>query len=186
MTKRQTQILNTAIEVLAHKGLAHLTHRAVDARAGLPQGSTSYYFSKKQDLIEATASHLAHLLENDCIDVKKQFAEMIADGKREAAISFVSTDLVKFAQEKSDWLLARYELTLCGARDPLLRPVADRLSKAANEPISFFLKLLSTDLNDRQIEVCQGILDGLCLLYVTGQGPLPDEEQIKRLFLTTS
>ncbi|MEO0816265.1 MAG: TetR family transcriptional regulator, partial [Pseudomonadota bacterium] len=105
MAERQTQILNTAIEVLAHKGLAHLTHRAVDARAGLPQGSTSYYFSKKQDLIEATASHLAHLLETDCIDVKKQFAEMIADGKREAAISFVSTDLVKFAQEKSDWLL---------------------------------------------------------------------------------
>jgi len=105
-------------------------------------------------------------------------------GQRDEAIDYVADDLLKFAVEKSDWLLARFELTLAGARDDALRPMADRLADAAQEPIAFFLRLLADDLSDTQIESCMGILDGLSLVFATGQGPAPTKDQIRRLFLT--
>ncbi|MGB1026107.1 MAG: TetR/AcrR family transcriptional regulator, partial [Rhodospirillaceae bacterium] len=59
-------ILDATISLLARAGLDGVTHRAVDAQAGLPQGSTSYYFAKKSALLMAAAEHLATLLGKDC------------------------------------------------------------------------------------------------------------------------
>ncbi|MEO1658815.1 MAG: TetR family transcriptional regulator [Pseudomonadota bacterium] len=184
MQDRRTQILDAALVVLAQQGLAQLTHRGTDEAAGLPQGSTTYYFKKKSDLVEGAASRLAEILDDDCAEVKRHFADLIAANKRDEAIDYVADDLLKFASEQSDLLMARFELTLAGARDPNLRHVADKLAEAAREPIAFFLRLLSGDLREDQVESCMGILDGLSLIYATGQGPLPTKEQIRRLFLT--
>ncbi|MEL6377820.1 MAG: TetR family transcriptional regulator, partial [Pseudomonadota bacterium] len=170
---RKLIILETALKIIAGQGLANLTHRAVDAHAGLPAGSTTYYFSKKTDLISGAADHLAQLMEDDCRTVKERFAELIAEGQRDEAIDYVADDLIEFAKTKSDWLLARFELTLAGARSQDLRPIADRLSAAAQEPIAFFLKLLSDEMTPNQVEACMGILDGLALIAATGQGPEP-------------
>jgi DNA-binding transcriptional regulator YbjK len=40
---RKTVIADAAIALLAAAGAKGLTHRAVDAQAGLPAGSTSFY-----------------------------------------------------------------------------------------------------------------------------------------------
>lgn len=184
MQERKLKILDATLDLLAAKGLAQLTHRSVDAAAGLPPGSTTYYFSKKIDLISGAADHLATMMEDDCKAVKQRFAELIAEDRRDEAIDYVTDDLLKFAEEKSNWLLARFELTLAGARDEALRPIADRLSAAAQEPIVFFLKLLADDLSQTQIESCMGILDGLAMIAATGQGSAPTADQIRRLFLT--
>lgn len=184
MQERKRKILETTLSILANEGLANLTHRAVDARAELPAGSTTYYFSKKIDLIAGAADYLAQLMEDDCRTVKERFAELIAEDKRDEAIDFVADDLLEFSRTKSDWLLARFELTLSGARNQELRPIADRLSAAAQQPIAFFLQLLSQELSSHQVESCMGILDGLAMIAATGQGPTPTKEQIQRLFLT--
>ncbi|MEM1105147.1 MAG: TetR family transcriptional regulator [Pseudomonadota bacterium] len=184
MQERRQKILDATLEVLAQNGLAHLTHRAIDAHAGLPAGSTSYYFSKKADLIAGAADHLVWLMEDDCRLVKERFAELIAEGRRDDAIDYVADDLLEYGKTKSDWLLARFELTLAGVRTTELRPIADQLSAAAQEPIAFFLKLLSSELSTEQVEACMGILDGLALIAATGQGPAPTKDQIKRLFLS--
>ncbi|MBE1488113.1 TetR/AcrR family transcriptional regulator [Plantactinospora soyae] len=54
-------ITDAAIELLAELGMRGLTHRAVDARAGLPLGSTSAYFRTRKALIEAVVRRLADL-----------------------------------------------------------------------------------------------------------------------------
>ncbi|GAA3723752.1 hypothetical protein GCM10022225_00770 [Plantactinospora mayteni] len=54
-------ITDAAIELVAELGMRGLTHRAVDARAGLPLGSTSAYFRTRKALIEAVVRRLADL-----------------------------------------------------------------------------------------------------------------------------
>ena len=60
-TARFALVTDAAIAVLADLGMRGLTHRAVDARAGLPAGSTSAYFRTRKALIEATVQRLADL-----------------------------------------------------------------------------------------------------------------------------
>lgn len=56
---RADLITDAALDLLAERGMRGLTHRAVDERAGLPQGSTSNYARTRQSLLEATVRRLA-------------------------------------------------------------------------------------------------------------------------------
>ncbi|WP_336986908.1 TetR/AcrR family transcriptional regulator [Altererythrobacter aquiaggeris] len=184
MSGRKDKILDAGLRLLATKGYSGLTHRAVDVEAGLPSGSTTYYFRKKIPLVEAVASYLATNMELDCAEVKLHFADLVAQDRKSDAIDFVADDLLKFVNEKKDWLLARFELVLVGAREPELKPIADRLEEASKQLTAFFLNLISTDLDEGQIDACVGILDGLAFMHATGRGPPPTKSQITRLFMT--
>ncbi len=48
---RRTALLDAAIEVLARDGSRGLTFRAVDAAAAVPTGTTSNYFTNRDDLL---------------------------------------------------------------------------------------------------------------------------------------
>jgi DNA-binding transcriptional regulator YbjK len=50
-TPVQTRALDAAIELVGDEGLRALTHARVDARAGLPKGSTSNYFRTRTALL---------------------------------------------------------------------------------------------------------------------------------------
>jgi DNA-binding transcriptional regulator YbjK len=61
-------ITDTAIALVAERGMRGLTHRAVDARAGLPTGSTSAYYRTRKALIEALVRRIADL---DRVDLER-------------------------------------------------------------------------------------------------------------------
>jgi AcrR family transcriptional regulator len=58
---RLARLADAAVELLAEGGMRALTHRAVDARAGMPPGTTSAYLRTRQALIEAVVQRLADL-----------------------------------------------------------------------------------------------------------------------------
>lgn len=65
MPTRREALLAAAVGVLGGRGMRALTHRAVDAEAGLPAGSTANYFPSRESLLEAivewvSAQELAH------------------------------------------------------------------------------------------------------------------------------
>lgn len=60
MTRAQ-QVADAAIEVLAALGARGLTHRAVDAAAGLPPGTTSNYARTRAALLTLTLTRIAEL-----------------------------------------------------------------------------------------------------------------------------
>jgi len=62
MEDRRTLIADSAIEVVARDGVRALTHRAVDAEAGLAAGSTSYYWRTRSQLLALTVDRLVALL----------------------------------------------------------------------------------------------------------------------------
>jgi DNA-binding transcriptional regulator YbjK len=59
MPSRQELLLDAAITVLGSQGTRQLTHRAVDAAAGLPAGSASNYFKTREALVNAIIERFA-------------------------------------------------------------------------------------------------------------------------------
>lgn len=58
MSDRQERVLDAAIEVVGARGLRALTHRAVDAEAALPAGSTSNLFRSRASLVAGVLGRL--------------------------------------------------------------------------------------------------------------------------------
>lgn len=126
---RKTLIADAAIAILGTQGVRALTHRAVDAEAGLPAGSTSFYCRTKLDLLKLTlARHVA-------LDL----ADLAADATWDAPARWTLPDLLDRLQHRlSDWLqapkrvrlVARFELFLVASREPelaaILAPMRDQ------------------------------------------------------------
>ena len=118
---RRTAILDGALDVLAEQGMRGLTHRAVDATAGLPPGSTSYYFRSRAALVTGCVQRL----------VERDLTEDVATV--DAAVPGAGPDLpavlagaltavgVRMATVERQRTLARYELSLAAVRDAALR-----------------------------------------------------------------
>ena len=56
---RRLRIVEAVIQVVADKGIEGVTHRAVADAAGLPLGSTTYYFKDKDEFIVAAMALIA-------------------------------------------------------------------------------------------------------------------------------
>ncbi|WP_432987961.1 TetR/AcrR family transcriptional regulator [Dactylosporangium sp. CA-233914] len=61
MKDRKGRLADAAIDVLGNDGVRALTHRAVDERAGLPQGTCSYHFPTRNALLTAALERIAEL-----------------------------------------------------------------------------------------------------------------------------
>jgi AcrR family transcriptional regulator len=59
MANRREHLLDAAISVLGERGIHGLTHRAVDAAAGLPAGSTANHFRTRDALLNAVVERFA-------------------------------------------------------------------------------------------------------------------------------
>lgn len=59
MPTRREQLLDAAVNLLGSKGVRALTHRAVDAAASMPVGSTANYFNTRDELIKGVVERFA-------------------------------------------------------------------------------------------------------------------------------
>ncbi|MEV7547029.1 TetR family transcriptional regulator, partial [Streptomyces sp. NPDC089915] len=111
---RRTLIADTAIALVAASGLRGLTHRAVDGAAGLPAGSTSYYFRTRTALIAACYRRLAELNVAD--------GPPVLPADRDEAARALGALLHHWLTAGRARQLARFELSLEAARNPELEP----------------------------------------------------------------
>ncbi|MEU3294039.1 TetR family transcriptional regulator [Streptomyces longwoodensis] len=114
---RRELIADTAIDTVATAGLRGLTHRAVDAAAGLPAGSTSYYFRTRSALIGACYLRLAEVTVADVDRWEARYGSPDPDGAAEALAALLHHWLTADRNRQ----LARFELSLEAARRPELR-----------------------------------------------------------------
>ena len=59
MASTKDRALHAAVEEVGDNGIRALTHARVDARAGLPKGSTSNWFRTRAALVAGVVAHLA-------------------------------------------------------------------------------------------------------------------------------
>jgi DNA-binding transcriptional regulator YbjK len=64
---RKTVLADAAIAVLGGDGLRALTHRSVDARAGLPTGTCGYHYRTRAALLAAALRRIADLDRHDAV-----------------------------------------------------------------------------------------------------------------------
>jgi DNA-binding transcriptional regulator YbjK len=125
---RRRVLCDAAIEILSMDGAKGLTHRNVERRAGLPDGTTSSYFPTRSALVQATAARVAELDAADFELVMKQCppTEAATSPTPSTTLSVLAEMVMRSAVgpglERSR---ARYELALHAHRDALLRTALD-------------------------------------------------------------
>jgi DNA-binding transcriptional regulator YbjK len=118
-TDRKTLIADAAIALLGSAGAKGLTHRAVDAQAELPEGSTSFYCRTRSDLLALTLKRHAWI---DLQDLHADAQHMTKDGFDRA--QFVDLLLARLTHWLSParraHLVTRFQLILMAVSDPTL------------------------------------------------------------------
>jgi DNA-binding transcriptional regulator YbjK len=131
-TDRKTLIADAALALLASVGARGLTHRAVDAQAGLPVGSTSFYCRTRLDLLALALGRHAAL---DLADLEADAARWMRvvqqpdAGTPQARQALLHAFVEALADRIADWvspaqrvrLIARVELFLIASREPALK-----------------------------------------------------------------
>jgi DNA-binding transcriptional regulator YbjK len=136
VTDRQKCLLDAAIEVLASRGMRHLTHRAVDAAAELPAGSTSNCFRTRESLIVGV---LRRILERETA-LWTRLAIETRTPTIETFAGLIGQLLVELSDSERALSQARRAIFVDAANDPALR---DEVKRAQEEIISWMGPLLA-------------------------------------------
>ncbi|WP_280258041.1 TetR/AcrR family transcriptional regulator [Nocardia abscessus] len=116
---RRALLVDTAIELIATRGLRALTHRALDTELGLPGGSASYYFRTKRALIEAIVDRITTRSRDDFAAAPLAPTGAATPG---AVAEAIATWLDRLLAERRAHLIARHALLLDLLDDHDLRP----------------------------------------------------------------
>jgi DNA-binding transcriptional regulator YbjK len=160
-TDRKTLIADSALILLGRAGAKGLTHRAVDAQAGLPLGSTSFYCRTRLDLLTLTLKRHAEL---DLADLQADAMRMATDGFTAAEFTALLMDrLAKWlSAENRERLLARFQLILMATCEPqladTLRQQRERFLVAAESGLKRLGRRDAAQVAPRLVAVIDGIL----------------------------
>lgn len=162
-----------------------MSHPKVDERAGVPAGTTSFYFRTRKALLHAVATRLTEL---DVADFSLM-AE-IADQSTQFTGTAGLARIVMYVNSEP-WLTrarARYELALLAGRDPQLAAVlnesADRLYGLARNVVTQWHPPDSAPdpaLVDDQATATLAFINGVMLTFVAGQPVVDDPQHLDRL-----
>lgn len=117
LAERPRRIADAALQVLAAAGGRALTHRAVDRRAAIPEGSTSNYFPTREALLSAALRRLVELERPSA----RELEALVPGGPYSALRSaeLLGAMIVdRWLGDLADLALARYELILEARRRP--------------------------------------------------------------------
>jgi AcrR family transcriptional regulator len=125
MTSVRLHLLDSAIAVTAERGLAALSHRAVEERAGVSHGATTYHFRTRRELL---LQMLRRLAEREQRNMAAHLAgrDLAALAEDPATLRGVLIDYLHLLLGQRADLLARYELFLYAARHPEFQPEVQR------------------------------------------------------------
>jgi TetR/AcrR family transcriptional regulator, regulator of biofilm formation and stress response len=139
---RREQILEAALRVIGRSGREAVTHRAVAEEAGVPLGSTTYYFDSRDDLLGQALEHVARKE----ADRHRELGEELRTAKTPRALADMLLNQLIFEAEDRIAYIAEYELWLEAGRRPDLREAATAWCDAVQLAVAGAMeKLGSTD-----------------------------------------
>lgn len=161
--ERRSTLADAGIRVLAEEGARGLTHRAVDAAAGTPRGTTSNYYPTRDDLISALVDRIAERLTPDPTAVpsppsRPRNRELFADYLR---------DIVRRLSVDPQLSLALFELRLEAARRPSVAQALGKWRQRAFEEDVAFNDDAGLPGGRTEIALFHYAIDGLMLDHLT-------------------
>ncbi|MGW1818939.1 TetR/AcrR family transcriptional regulator [Streptomyces sp. NPDC002125] len=175
-SSRAELIADTALALLAERGMRGLTHRAVDERAGLPQGSTSNHARTRQALLEVTVRRLAELE-----------ARVLAPGKLhtgggpDEAAGGLAHALHRYLTGSTELLVCRYELALEATRRPELRAFYDDAGRRFREPLAALMASAGSTEPERHALSLVAWAEGMMFACAVGSyhRAVPAEDELR-------
>ncbi|WP_406150882.1 TetR/AcrR family transcriptional regulator [Streptomyces sp. NBC_01012] len=186
---RAELIADTALALLREHGMRGLTHRAVDERAGLPQGSTSNHARTRQALLEAAVRRLAELEARVLApgelltagDPAGAAGAAWPTGAAEAAAGLARA-LHRYLTGSTDLLVCRYELALEATRRPALRAHYDEAGRRFREPLVALMTAAGSAEPERHALSVVAWAEGMMFACAVGSyhRAIPTEEELRR------
>lgn len=159
--ERRAAIVAAAGRVLIRDGVAALTHRAVAVEAGVPLGSTTYYFADRPELVRAAVTEL-----------------LARERERRAGVAVPDGDPLRVAERLTALVIppafpARSEVAL----------LYERLAGALRDPeLALLLRADAGDLRvnvarllvpiglEERADMVASLLDGRVIQWLGGEG----------------
>ena len=179
--ERRRELCDAAIQVLAEHGSRGLTHGQVDRCAGVPEGTTSYYYRTRAALLRGVGTRIAE------IDVAN--LQSVIDEPLDAVSPFAHLAELTMMQADGPGLMlnrARHELVLGAVRDPSLAETSQtfvaRINAMAHEAIAHLQP--GTDdpaLLDAQTTAVTTFIAGVFTRLVGGDRTISNAKQLTGL-----
>ncbi|HWU02669.1 MAG TPA: hypothetical protein VN222_08035 [Novosphingobium sp.] len=124
---RREELKHAALAVLGEHGSRGFTHRAVDRHLGLPEGTTSAYFRRREDLV---AMVIRHVFASDAKQLDNIISRIDAECGGQPTVEIVAQCchdmwLNVASQARGTDVLARYECFNLARRDPELMQLVE-------------------------------------------------------------
>ncbi len=184
--ERRRQLADAAIELLGSKGVHGVSHPKVDEHAGVPAGTTSFYFRTRKALLQAVATRLNEV---DVADLS--LMNELADEQSTQFSGTAGLARIVMYVGSEPWLTrakARYELVVLGSRDPELASTvnesAERLYTLARDVVAQWHPAESEPdpalVEDQAIAIL-AFINGVMMTIVAGQPVVDNPERLDLL-----
>ncbi|MEW2221881.1 TetR family transcriptional regulator [Streptomyces sp. NPDC006990] len=157
---RRERIMAATERILLRGGIAALSHRAVAREAGVPLGSTTYYFATLDDLLDAAIRRLSERYAFRLHTWGAALGDLSRAGLVEALADLVEALL----REDRPALVLSFELSAAAMRRPELREAALLYAETERE-------VLRAHTDERTARALSRVLDGLLLHSLAAAAP---------------
>lgn len=154
---RRNALTDAGIAVLAREGSRGLTHRAIDAEAGVPVGTTSNYFRSREALLHGLLERIGVRLGPTSEDLESRASEAPS---RELFAAY-TRDIVRRLTSQREVTLALYELRLEAARRPELAEALGAWQRAGFDADVAFNTAAGLPGGRREIALFHYAIEGL-------------------------
>ncbi len=160
--RRRATLLDATLRVIARDGPAAASHRAVAAEAGVPLGSTTYYFESREHMLLAALRHAA---DAEVSRIERRVHELDAGrldpaGWRRAVVDWA---LQEVSSQRAHLLIARHQLRLEALRNPELRAVYGTWTGASLALVETLLRRAGSPYPEVDAAVLVAAIDGVTL-----------------------
>jgi DNA-binding transcriptional regulator YbjK len=174
--RRHTALIEAAVRLLGRDGRQAVTHRAVAEEAGVPLGSTTYYFKSRDDLLAQALGHITDRVIEAVDETTERFTA--AESAEELADALCEW-LVEAVEPGRNRYVAEYELWLEAARRPELRDTARAWCAADRQSVQAALARLGSEDPERDARIVVPAIDGFGGMAVIASNPVKAAEALR-------
>lgn len=173
-TDPRGRLLDAALAVIDAEGLRGLTHRRLEAEAGLARGSARYHLGTNDQIIAAALEHAA-LRDFGVIEAALTQLGLDALAGSQASFPKMAAALVSALLENPGAIRARYELLLEATRRPSLTAEARRWRAQFVDTSERLGRAAGVEDPHTTAVILVGTIDGLVLdAIITGRATAPE------------
>lgn len=174
---RRLLLLQTTLRLIAEEGIDAVSHRSVAEAAGVPLGSTTYWFSSRQDMLRQALEHFARL---EIETLREHLGAVLGRRLSRKRLADEFTDLLAPQLGQARWrTVAQYAFLNEAARQPELEPICREWTAAWQEALEEVFVSLRVRDPELEARMFLAMLDGLLLEQLATPDPKPKENVIR-------